>query len=161
VVFAEGPDRPKPVVFMKRTRVHRFLILTALLHLCADVALAGGGVLCVGPDDHQEIEFGHFGSDCGSLKGAELMERSAEFAFGVRPALEIGAEDCADCTDRPLHGEAEFVSPDVSWDPTSLAGLMIRIQTAPVPLRFGGQLLERRIGLTPTARALRTTILII
>ncbi len=102
---------------MIRKRNHRLLLLAALVHLFADVAFADGAVLCVGPVGHAAIEAGHFSADCQPLPsvgiGAAVSrteEADPEFAF------RDPAGECADCTDTPLHGDAEKTSEDPSWE---------------------------------------------
>ena len=83
---------------MRRTK-YRLLLITALLHLFADVAFAGGAILCVGSNDHLAIEAQHAVSgDC------ETIEQTSEVGF---TDAKSGAEDCSDS---PLHVEAELVS---------------------------------------------------
>ena len=86
---------------MRRVRTHHLLILVAMLHLLADAALAGEAVLCVGADDHQEIEAGHTGVLCHP---AEAESRNPT-------GLQAAESAPDDCTDRLLHSaSAEMTS---------------------------------------------------
>jgi len=85
---------------MRRTK-YRLLLMTALLHLIADVAFAGGAVLCVGANDHLAVEMQH---------GASVDCQAEELAAEATLAETYVDSSSEDCTDRPLHSEAEFVS---------------------------------------------------
>lgn len=138
---------------MKHNRTHGILLLTALLHLLVDVAFAGGAVFCVGPNNHAaiEIEVGHFARDCGPFQDAKVK--------GSDPELAIG--DSTDCTDIPLHSEAEMVCEDLSWDPNPPSALAFSSGSGP-PLRPGSELcVGQGTDLTPTMRAHRSIVLII
>lgn len=81
---------------MKRPRARHLLFLIALLHLAADMASAGGMVFCVGPDDHRALETEH-------LAGAGCELPSA----GETTSLNALASDC---TDSPLHPDADIAA---------------------------------------------------
>ena len=90
---------------MRRTK-YRLLLMTALLHLIADVAFAGGAVLCVGANDHLAVEMQH-----GASGDCQAENLAAEATLAETYVSEVYADSSSkDCTDRPLHGEAEFVS---------------------------------------------------
>ena len=91
---------------MNRTVRNRALLFVALFHLLSDVAFAGGAILCVGPDDHRAIESEH-------LAEAGCQTPSAPSPSG--PSLTGPGAAAEDCTDSPLHSEAELVT---SSDPT-------------------------------------------
>jgi len=98
---------------MNRTARNRLLLFFAVFHLLADVAYAGGAILCVGPDDHRAIESEHLAEACQT--GNAASSPSLAVAKGV--ASE-------DCTDSPLHTEAELVTssdPDPDAQPTFVA----------------------------------------
>lgn len=102
---------------MNRTGRNRLLLFVALFHLLSDVAFAGGAILCVGPNDHRAIESEHL---------AEAGCQTTSAASSSSLALTEGAA-AEDCTDSPLHSEAEFVSsadqnPDVQ--PTAAASVL-------------------------------------
>ncbi len=139
---------------MKLNRTHSILVLAAMFHLLADVAFAGGSVLCVGPNDHAEIEVGHVARDCGPSQ--EVQQGDVQDGDSL---LSIG--DASDCIDIPLHADAEMVFEDLSWD----------LDTPPiVDASFGAaRLLERGqdlyIGqatdLTPAMRVHRSIVLLL
>lgn len=86
---------------MNRTARNQLLLVFALFHLLADVAYAGAAVLCVGADDHRAIESEHV-----SEAGCEASEESAPLGARVMET----APSPGDCSDSPLHSEAELVS---------------------------------------------------
>ena len=136
---------------MKRNRTHSILLLTALFHVLADVASAGGAVLCVGPNDRAEIEVGHLASNCEPFQDTN--------ATGSDPAFAIG--DSTDCTDIPLHSDAEKASEDLSWDPDPPSALGFYLGSQP-PFTRGSELyIGQGTDLTPTMRAHRSIVLII
>ena len=136
---------------MKRNRTHSTLLITALFHLLVDVAFAGEAVLCVGPNDHAAIEVGHLARDCASFQEANVG--------GSGPELAIG--DSTDCTDIPLHTEAEMASEDLSWDPNPPSALAFCAGSG-APLTLGSELcVGQGSDLTPTMRAHRSIVLII
>lgn len=96
---------------MTRVARHRLLLVVALFHLLSDVAYAGAAVLCVGPDDHRAVESEH---------SAEAGCESAGATAPAAPSLAGQSAASEDCTDSPLHSEAELVSsayPDADLSP--------------------------------------------
>jgi hypothetical protein len=136
---------------MKLNRTHSILLLTAIFHLLADVAFAGGAVLCVGANGHTEIEAGHVARDCGSFRDAEVQANDPLFANGKT----------SDCTDFLLHGDAEMASKDASWDPAPPAVLTLTSGLYPVLVRGCDLHIGLCTDLTPTMRAHRSIVLII
>jgi len=99
---------------MNRTARNRLLLFFAVFHLLSDVAYAGGAILCVGPDDHRAIESEHL---------AEAGCQNGSAASSPNLAVMEGAAS-EDCTDSPLHTEAELVTssdPDPDFQPTVVA----------------------------------------
>ena len=137
---------------MKRTWVRQVLLLTALIHLFADVALAGGAVLCVAPNGHTAVEIGHLAQDCETLSGARTLG----------PGTVFESDACADCTDSPLHEEAEMASRRISGDfdgPPALA-----VHGIPVPLLEADgieRVIQNRLDISTTIRAHRSIVLLI
>lgn len=137
---------------MKRTSTKHILLLTALLHLFADVALAGGAVLCVGPDDHAAIEIGHLAPDCEIVQEARPLRTDT--------ALESGT--CSDCTDSLLHEEAELAPRRVSDDLDAQPVLAAHVTPVPpVGARGIERPTENRLDKSMTLRAHRSTVLLI
>ena len=136
---------------MKLNRTHSILLLTAIFHLLADMAFAGGAVLCVGANDHTEIEAGHVARDCGPFQDANLQANDPQFAIG----------ETSDCTDIPLHSDAEMASKDFSWDPTSPATLTLTSRSYPLLIRGRDLHIGLGIDLAPTMRVHRSIVLII
>ena len=124
-----------------------------MIHLFADVAFAGGAVLCVGPDDHAAIEVGHLSPDCEPLRPSGLHT-------GIGDAYSTSG-DCAECTDIPLHSEAEMASEPLSWNP-DVAAILPDVRR-PDPLRYheGEAPTVPSGGLSPTLRAHRSIVLLI
>ena len=137
---------------MRRTK-YRLLLIAALLHLFADVAFAGGAVLCVGSNDHLAIEAQHaVAGDC------ETIEQTSEVRFTGN--AQSGAEDC---TDSPLHVEAELVSTSEEasdLNPNSLAAFG-NPSKADLTQLHAGYVRQRAADLTPDLRLHRTTVLIL
>ena len=90
---------------MNRTARNRLLLFVSLFHLLADVAFAGGAILCVGPDDHRAIESEHL-AEAGCQTSAVELPSSLAITEGAAPE---------DCTDSPLHTEAELVASKDSY----------------------------------------------
>ena len=104
---------------MNRTARNRLLLFFAVFHLLADVAFAGGAILCVGPDDHRAIESEHL-AETGCQSTSSASPGAAEFAV-------VGTAAPDDCTDSPLHSEAELVTstdPDHDVQPTLIASAL-------------------------------------
>jgi len=140
---------------MRRKRTHSILVLTAVVHLLADMAFAGGSVLCVGPDNHAEIEVGYTARACRpavNLTLAEVAEQDSDLAFTSSPG----------CVDFPLHVADEMVTEDLSWDfdaPPLVATMPI---ASDPPSQSGpASRIGQVIGLTPTMRAHRSIVLIV
>ena len=136
---------------MKLNRTHSILLLTAIFHLLADVAFAGGAVLCVGANDHAEIEAGHVARDCRLFEDAIAQAGDPQFAMG----------ETSDCTDIPLHCDAEMASKDSSWDPASPAVPTLALGSYPLLVRGCDLLIGLGTHLTPTMRAHRSIVLIL
>ena len=103
---------------MNRTARNRLLLFFAVFHLLSDVAYAGGAILCVGPDDHRAIESEHL---------AEAGCQSTNPTSPVPGFSVTEAEAPEDCTDSPLHSEAELVTstdPDYDVQPTVAASAL-------------------------------------
>lgn len=137
---------------MHRTWLRHLVLLTAFLHLFADVALAGGAVLCVGPNDHEVIEFGHIAPDCEAL--ANTATRGSD--------TPLGPGSCSGCEDRPLHDEAELASGHEPGDYDAPPALAVRIIPAPTSLARGVVLPRlNRLVASGILRAQRSTVLLI
>jgi len=136
---------------MQRTWVRHIILLSALLHLFVDVAVTGGAVLCVAPSDHTAVEIGHLAQGCETLYGAMAS-----------PGTVFESDACADCTDSPLHAEAEMASRRISGEfdaPPALAACVIPIP----PLGAGhiGRPVQNRLEISTTIRAHRSIVLLI
>lgn len=130
-----------------RTRTHHILLLTALLHLFADVAFAGGVVLCVGPNDHREFEQSH-------LAGASCEAVTASDGSTGLPS---------DCSDSELHSDAEIAS--ANQDDSVPAPVFVALPSvfqAAVPTRTASSLpFARAPDLAPALLGHRTTVLLL
>jgi hypothetical protein len=139
---------------MNRNSRNRLLLIFALFHLLADVAYAGASVLCVGADDHRAIEPEHV-AEAGCQPSAESTPNDA----GITNRAPSPSEDCSDS---PLHSEAELVSsrdrtldfaPDfVAISPSLFQAATSNTLVSPRP---------RAPAETTALRAHRTTVLII
>ncbi|HEB91797.1 MAG TPA: hypothetical protein ENI85_19635 [Deltaproteobacteria bacterium] len=147
---------------MIRHRTHHLLLLAALAHLLADIAFAGGAVLCVGPADHAAIEAGHFAADCQPLPslGAEGTVRPSDEA-SRQMAFRIPGDECADCTDMPLHGDAEKTAEEFSWNPGPVSALPDPFSLQPSCLDRIAQHVGPTADVCPTLRAHRSIVLVI
>ena len=138
---------------MRRTK-YRLLLITALLHLFADVAFAGGAILCVGSNDHLAIEVEH-----SSPGGCQTASDSNLFEVDVAD----DSSQTEDCVDRPLHSEAELLSS--SEDASDLIPNVIAIDDH----LYGFDLdsvrlscsIQRGPSLAADLRAHRTTVLLL
>ena len=147
---------------MIRYRTHPLLLFAALAHLLADIAFAGGAVLCVGPADHAAIEAGHFSADCQPLPSVDAERTVAPSGEASREmAFRIPGNECDDCTDMPLHGDAEKTAEEFSWNPG-------RVSALPVPSSLQPSCLDRiarhvvpTADVCPTLRAHRSIVLVI
>lgn len=133
---------------MTRTKTRHILLLVALLHLVADVAFAGGAVLCVGPDDHRALETEHLGG---------CDEPAFERDVAQLDSLQ------EECDDTEVHSDPELVSENdqASKVPAPLLALVSSpprhtVAESPVLSAF-----QRSPGLPPGLSALRTTVLIL
>jgi len=136
---------------IRRTKF-RLLLMTALFHLFADVAFAGGAVLCVGSNDHFAIE-----SLSGVPGDCQTVEQTAESGFTNAGS---GSEDCSDS---PLHVEAELVS---TWGQASyLDPNLVPVPGDPFEFDLtrvhASNLRNAAVELPPDLRALRTIVLLI
>ena len=107
---------------MRLPRARHLLLLVALLHLAADVAVAGGAVICVGPEGHRALETKHVAG-----AGCEARPMVEEPSLDSRPG---------GCSDSPVHPEAD-IAPG-SQDPTPLAPTLLALPSplaAEPPLR--------------------------
>lgn len=140
---------------MTRNSRNRLLLFFALFHLLADVAYAGASVLCVGADEHRTIESEHL-AEVGCQASENFVQSETEFA--ERSPLT----GSSDCTDSPLHSEAELVSSFDRMPDTASADLVF---ATPTSLSATSTTLIRpraRAPAEPLAlRAHRTTVLII
>jgi hypothetical protein len=136
---------------MSGKRTHSILLLTAIFHLLADVAFAGGSVLCVGPNDHAQIEAGHVALDCGSFRSAAVRGNDWPLAIG----------DASDCVDIPLHEEAERVSEELSWDLDRPSVVDSTLCSDLLQKRGRDLHVGQGADLTPTMRAHRSIVLIV
>ncbi|MBW2270721.1 MAG: hypothetical protein JRH16_19320 [Deltaproteobacteria bacterium] len=137
---------------MRRAQTRHLLLLIALLHLAVDVAFAGGVVICVGPDDHRALESEHIsrlGCEASSLLG-EAGHAAADFSP-------------RDCSDSPVHSEAEMVSREE--DPAAFVVWRVAL---PIPLELDAPLAGTTLGVLARAPALapgllahRTTVLLL
>lgn len=139
---------------MKRRAKHRLLLVAALVHLLADVAFAGGAVLCVGSNDHVAIEVPH---------ATEAACQPGTSAGGVVHAKAFTPADSEGCEDRPLHSEAEFASKsdedlDAVQDLVATFDASLAIDAPSAP-RSNPR--ARNESLSLHLRTLRTTVLII
>lgn len=136
----------------RRTRI-RLLLATALLHLLADVAFAGGAVLCVGSNGHMAIEAQHAVT---VLCHPELPDEAAV------PTTDLVRAESGECDDRPLHSEAEFVSKTNEDGNTGHAvaasTTSVSAATRPASSYLLGAHSDR---ISPHIRAHRSTVLII
>ena len=136
---------------MRRTK-YRLLLITALLHLFADVAFAGGAILCVGSNDHLAIEAQH-----GVAGDCQTIEQTSEVGF---TDAQAGDEDCSDS---PLHAEAELLSSSdeaSALNPNLVAALDNPFEYDLTQLHVG-YLGQRAADLPPDLRAHRTTVLLL
>jgi hypothetical protein len=137
---------------MTRRTEYRLLLITALLHLFADAAFAGGAILCVGSNDHVAIEAQNaFSGDC------QTAEQSSEVGF---TDAQSGAEGCNDI---PLHADAELVSTSneaSEFSPNLIAVLGNPFESDLTRMR-AGYLRQRGAQLPPDLRAHRTTVLLL
>lgn len=137
---------------MRRTSAQRFLLLIALFHLFSDAAYAGGAVLCVGSDDHRQVESEHV-ADLGCQTATQ--QQPGEVGPGTS---ESSPESCVDS---PLHSDAEIVSQIDDGSDLGIAGTIVhpsegvRKNTAPLAS------LARAPDVLPSLRAHRTTVLVI
>jgi len=132
---------------MKHTRIHGVLLAAAFLHLFADVAFAGGAMLCIGPNDHRAIEVGHLTQNCESLQETWTTQNSG---------LAGGA-----CTDSPLHTEPEMSSKRTSWDAPASTSLVSLVGGSVPPTVDIWHPIRQSSGLSKTIRAHRSIVLII
>lgn len=135
---------------MTRRSGHRLLLATALLHLFADVAFAGGAVFCVGADDHRAVELQH---------ALAAICQTAE-AFDVADGATVLAS-ASDCKDSPLHCSPELVgSADDGSDIAPLAVAFSSPLSSPSSALALGDLTRTPIG-PPGLRLHRTTVLLL
>jgi len=138
---------------MIRRRKYRLLLITALLHLFADTAFAGGAILCVGSNDHVAIEAQNaFPGDC------QTVEQASEVGF---TDAQSGAE--GGCSDIPLHADAELVSTSdeaSGFSPNLVAVLGNPFESDLTQMR-AGYLRQRGAQPPPELRAHRTTVLLL
>lgn len=133
---------------MMRTRTHHILFLTALLHLFADVAFAGGVVLCVGPNDHREFEQSHLaGASCEAVTASDDSASSLP----------------NDCSDSELHSDAEIASASEndSIPAPALVALPSPFQAAVPPRATSWLPFARAPDLAPALLRHRTTVLLL
>lgn len=138
---------------MNKISRNRLLLFVAFFHLLADVAFAGGAVLCVGPDEHRAIESQYL-ADSGCL--------SEELGSSHAPELSAEASDSEDCTDSPLHSEPEMASsaepmPDVEETPAAFSTPPVGAVVDAIRLRARA----RAPTVSPALRAHRTVVLTI
>lgn len=138
---------------MNKISRNRLLLFVAFFHLLADVAFAGGAVLCVGPDEHRAIESQYL-ADSGCLSEELESPHGAE--------LSAGTSDSEECTDSPLHSEAELASsaeplPDLEGAPAAFATPPIGAVVDAIRLRARA----RAPDVSPALRAHRTVVLLI
>ena len=135
---------------MTRRSGHRLLLATALLHLFADVAFAGGAVFCVGADDHRAVELQH---------ASAAICQTAE-AFDMADGATVLAS-ASDCEDSPLHCSPELVGS--ADDGSDIAPLVVSL-SSPLSVPGPGQSLEglARTPISPPGLRLhRTTVLLL
>lgn len=141
---------------MNRTVGNRLFLLLALAHFLADAGFAGAVVLCVGPNDHRAVESQH------TLDARCPSESSTSRSLRDFPGLSTADRLSSDCTDSPLHSEAELVSsktqsadapPAVAVIPTDLRPVVGRIPHVRPRARAPAE--------TAACRAVRTTVLIV
>lgn len=137
---------------MRTISKQRLLLCLALVHLFSDAAYAGGAVLCVGPDDHREVESEHV-ADLGCQTAAQQEPEQVGPGTGESPSET--------CVDSPLHSDAEIVSQIDDGSDLGIAGAIVhpsegvRKNTAPLAS------LVRAPDVLPALRAHRTTVLVI
>ena len=122
----------------------------------AEGAFAGAAILCVGPGDHRAVESQH-ATDVGcSSESQEPLSRQAAAGFSTGDPLT------SDCTDSPLHSEAELVSSHSNGVGTPVAIAIVPTDLRP-PVDRGSLVRPRARAPDATAayRAVRTTVLII
>ena len=137
---------------MMRHTKYRLLLITALLHLFADVAFAGGAILCVGSNDHIAIE-----AQRGVAGDCQTVEQTSEVGF------TDAQSNPEDCSDSPLHAEAELVSTSdegSALNPDLVAALGNSFESDLTQLH-AGYLRQRAADLPPDLRAHRTTVLLL
>lgn len=135
---------------MARRSGYRLLLATALLHLFADVAFAGGAVFCVGTNDHRAVELQH----------ASVAVCQTADAFDVADAAAVLAST-SDCEDTPLHCSPELVgSADDGSDIAPTVVALASQLSSPSPERaLGGSV---RTSISPPGLQLhRTTVLLL
>jgi hypothetical protein len=138
---------------MNRTTRNQLLLIFALFHLLADVAYAGAAVLCVGPDDHRAIESEHIVET-----GCQASKKSAPLGAGITNRIPSSG----DCSDSPLHSEAELVSSFDRSPGTTPAVAALVPSASPAATSTTLVLARARAPAETTAlRAHRTTVLII
>ncbi len=140
---------------MNRTTRNRILLAFALLHLLADVAFAGGAVLCVGSDDHRAVESQYL-ADLG-CHGENPSQPDS-----TAPSVSDAVEQSGDCTDSPLHSEAEFFAAS-DRAPDAPAGLVHAAFDQHLASADAARLRPsaRTASESSTLRAHRTVVLII
>ncbi len=134
---------------MKTSRTHHFLLLTALFHLFADVAFAGGAVFCVGPNDHSAVELGHLAPGCETIEVAQAQQ----------PNAGLANESCTSCTDSPLHTEAEIASERMAWDAGTAMAVLDAISVRQRQVVVNRLPICHRIDLSMRIRAHRSIVL--
>ena len=138
---------------MNRNSRNRLLLFFALFHLLSDVAYAGAAVLCVGPDDHRAVESKH-AVEAGCQKFDESAPLGVDVTGRARPSSE--------CSDRPLHSEAELRSSHPS--PTDPPSFVLAFAPAETLADSSNTLIRARARAPADSTALRahrTTVLII
>lgn len=138
---------------MNHATRNRLFLLVAFFHLLADVAFAGGAVLCVGPDDHRAIE-SQYVADSGCVSDQPVSTRGTD--------LSANTSDAGECTDSPLHSEAELTSSaesvsDAESSPVAFSTPSMLADVAAVRLRA----CARAPTGSPGLRHHRTIVLII
>jgi hypothetical protein len=141
---------------MNRTVGNRLFLLLALAHFLTDAGFAGAAVLCVGPNDHRAVESQH------TLDARCPSESSTPPGLRELPGLSTADRLSSDCTDSPLHSEAELVS-SKSHDTDPPAQVAVVQTDLPLSVTAFSHVRPRARAPAETAafRAVRTTVLIV
>lgn len=137
---------------MKRTSKQRLLLFLALFHLFSDVAYAGGAVLCIGPNDHREVESEHV-ADLGCRTAAPQQTAAIE-----RGASEPSSEACIDS---PLHSDEEILSQIDDGADLFMVGVIAHPREALGKTGSARASSGHAPSVLPALRAHRTTVLVI